>query len=199
MKKQAVLAASLAAVLVSGCAAMGAIGATGKNTSLYSTNQPVVSRNNYVIDVNLDGSYGLASAESKRVSEWFDALKLGFGDRISVDFGDNPANNAAGQEVQRLASQHGMIMSETAPVTAGAVYAGTARIVVTRSTAAVPNCPNWSKSTEANFNSSNHTDYGCATNSNMAAMVADPEDLVRGRESTVKNDWGAGMARKKPN
>lgn len=188
MKAKIIILAAMTGIL-SGC---GSIGATGANTSLYSTNQPVVTRTNYAIDVNTDGYSGMSPSETQRVSDWFDALKLGFGDRIAVDFGDNGANKAVIQEVTRLAGLHGMVITETAPVTPGAVVPGTARIVVTRSDASVPNCPNWSKHTEANYNSSNHPGYGCATNGNLAAMVADPEDLVRGRESTPRNDNGAG-------
>jgi pilus assembly protein CpaD len=188
MKTQIILFASIAGVL-SGC---GTIGATGTNTSLYSTNQPVVTRTNYAIDVNTDSYSGLLPSETQRVSEWFDALKLGFGDRIAVDFGEYGASKAVKAEVARLASLHGMTMVDAAPVTPGNVTPGTARIVVTRSDATVPNCPNWSKHTESNYNSSNHPGYGCATNGNLAAMVADPEDLVNGRESTIKKDWGAG-------
>lgn len=164
----------------------------GTNTSMYSTNQPVVERTNYAIDVNLEGYGGVSATESQRVSDWFDALKLGFGDRIALDYGDGTANTAVRRQVGDLAADHGMILEETAPVTAGNIAQGTARIVVTRSTASVPNCPNWAKPNDANFNSSNHPNYGCAVNSNMAAMVADPEDLVRGRKSSLRKDFGAG-------
>jgi pilus assembly protein CpaD len=195
MKAKIILIASLAGVLA-GCNTMTG---AGTNTSLYSTNQPVVERTNFAIDINTDGFNGMPITETKRVSEWFDALKLGFGDRIAVDFGDHAANAATRQEVVRLAALHGMIMTDAAPVTPGNVAPGTARIVVTRSTASVPNCPNWSKHTESNYNSSNHPGYGCAINGNLAAMVADPEDLVRGRESTLRNDTGAGRVRTKDN
>jgi pilus assembly protein CpaD len=165
-------------------------GATGANTSLYSTNQPVVQRSNYALDVNVDASGGLSPVEQNRLTDWFEAMKLGFGDRIAVDFGDGYADAVTKQAVRDVAAKYGMLVSETAPVTSGNVAPGTARVVVTRSTASVPNCPNWSKTTEANYNSSNHPNYGCAVNSNLAAMVADPEDLVRGRESTPENSRG---------
>jgi pilus assembly protein CpaD len=183
MKANIIMTAALAFTLA-GC---GAMGATGANTSMYSVNQPVVERTNYAIDVNLDGYSGMSAAERARVSDWFSALKLGFGDRIAIDYGDNGLGGSAQNDVADLASMHGMVISDTAPVTAGNIAPGTARIVVTRSKASVPDCPNWSKTTEANFNSSNHPNYGCATNSNLAAMVADPEDLVRGRESPPRN------------
>jgi pilus assembly protein CpaD len=194
MKAQIILLASIGGIL-SGC---GTIGATGPNTSLYSSNQPVVTRTNYAIDVNVDSYNGMLPSETQRVSEWFDALKLGFGDRIAVDFGDNGASRAMTDEVSRLASLHGMTMVETAPVTPGNVAPGTARIIVTRSDASVPNCPNWTKHTESNYNSSNHPGYGCAINGNLAAMVADPEDLVRGREASPRNDNGAGRGTGRP-
>ncbi len=192
MKSNIILIASLAGLL----SACGTVGGVGTNSSLYSTNQPVVARTNFAIDVNTDGYNGLPASESNRVSEWFEALNLGFGDRISVDFGDNGDNGAVKQEVTNLASQHGMVVVDTAPVTPGNVARGTARIVVTRSEASVPNCPNWSKHTESNYNSSNDPNYGCGVNSNLAAMVADPEDLVRGREASLKRDRGAGRPNK---
>jgi pilus assembly protein CpaD len=82
------------------------------------------------------------------------------------------------------------LLVDTPPVTAGNVAPGTVRVVVSRSTASVPSCPDWSKTTEANYNSSNHSNYGCASNSNLAAMIADPEDLVRGQKPKVDGNSG---------
>lgn len=182
--KAKIIATTALAFCLAGCGSMGA------NTSMYSTNQPVIERTNYAIDVNLDGYSGITDPERNRVADWFDTLKLGFGDRIALDYGDGPVSAAAKQQVASMAAEHGMILVETAPVTAGYVTPGTARIVVTRSKASVPSCPNWEKPNESNFNSSNHPNYGCAMNGNMAAMVSDPEDLVRGRESTARNSRG---------
>jgi pilus assembly protein CpaD len=168
------------------------MGATSNNPSVYSVNQPVVERTNYVLDVNLDGYSGISASEQGRLMDWFDALELGFGDRIAIDYGDSGVNSSAKDDVADLAAKHGMILVETAPVTSGNIAMGTARVVVTRSTASVPDCPNWSKTTEANYNSGTHPNYGCAVNGNLASMVADPEDLVRGRKSTIRKDKAAG-------
>lgn len=187
--KANIIATAALAFCLAGC---GSIGATGVNTSMYSTNQPVVERTNFAMDVNLDGNGGIGESERRRVFEWFDAMQLGYGDRIALDHGDGIVNVQANQQVSLIAADYGMLLVDTPPVTAGNIVPGTARIVVTRSKASVPNCPNWSKSTDANYNSSNHPNYGCAVNSNMAAMVSDPEDLVRGRKSTLRNDHAAG-------
>jgi len=52
--------------------------------------------------------------------------------------------------------------------------------VASGNTASVPNCPNWGSRAR---NSVAETDgnYGCAVNSNMAAMIANPQDLLHGR------------------
>ncbi|MGL5838056.1 MAG: CpaD family pilus assembly protein [Sphingorhabdus sp.] len=179
MRVKLILTASLALALA-GC---------GDNTTVYSTNQPVVQRTNYVLDVNVD-SGGVSSFEKGRIAEWFEAIKLDFGDRISVDYGNAFADGAVKASVAAIASDYGVLMTDSAPVTPGGVTPGTVRVVVTRSSASVPDCPNWSKTTEANYNSSTSPNYGCATNSNLAAMVADPEDLVRGREQSTQTTRG---------
>ena len=52
--------------------------------------------------------------------------------------------------------------------------------VVAGNVATVPNCPNWSsqgKDTAA----ATDANYGCAINGTMAAMIADPADLIHGK------------------
>jgi pilus assembly protein CpaD len=175
IKSKFLIVTSLSLVLA-GCSTLDA------NTSMYSVHQPVVERTNYAIDVNTAGG-GISSSERVRVSEWFDALKLGYGDRIALDYGDGYSNAAAKQDVAELADRHGMLLVDTAPVTPGNVAPGTVRIVVTRSKASVPGCPDNSKTSDRNYNSAVSSNYGCAANSNLAAMIADPEDLVRGQQT----------------
>jgi type IV pilus biogenesis protein CpaD/CtpE len=52
--------------------------------------------------------------------------------------------------------------------------------VVSATQAQVPNCPNWAS---GGVDSAALTDsnYGCASNTNLAAMVADPMDLIHGK------------------
>ncbi len=174
----------IAALLTAG---LTACGTPGTNTSLYSVHQPVVERTNYSIDLDASGAE-LSSVETNRLTQWFDALELRYGDRVSIDYGNGYANAAVNQRVARLAAERGIIVAQTAPITAGAITAGTARVVVTRSKASVPSCPNWSTDTDTNDNAANHSNYGCSVNSNLAAMIADPEDLVRGRRAETLDD-----------
>ncbi|MEH6682950.1 MAG: CpaD family pilus assembly protein [Qipengyuania sp.] len=152
-----------------------------ENRSLYSARQPVVERTSFTLDVNTVGD-GLAVSEQQRVSGWFEAMGLGYGDRVSLD--DPTANPALKDDLAALAGRHGLLVTEGSPVTAGYVEPGQARIVVTRSTASVPGCPDWSANNEANEYNATYPGYGCAVNGNLAAMVANPEDLISGQQGT---------------
>jgi len=87
--------------------------------------------------------------------------------------------------VGAIVARFGLLMEGEAPVTAGEAPAGGLRIVVSRSIAGVPGCPSWRDRAEANFHGGLSDNYGCATALNLAAMVADPRDLVEGREPGV--------------
>jgi pilus assembly protein CpaD len=52
--------------------------------------------------------------------------------------------------------------------------------VVSADRAQVPNCPNWS-SGGLDSAAATDTNYGCAVNSNLAAMIANPMDLIHGK------------------
>jgi len=161
--------------------ALGACSGMPTNKSLYSDNQPVVERNNYTFDVQSSQS-GLSIADQQRLDGWFEALELGYGDRVSID--DPLASDAVLEAVSQLAGRHGVLLSDEAPVTSGASQPGYARVIVTRSKAHVPGCPNWSATSDMNYNNGTSPNYGCATNSNLAAMIANPEDLIEGQKGT---------------
>lgn len=156
-------------------------GGMPENRSLYSVKQPVVERTNYTLDVRTNGS-GLPISEQQRVDGWFETMGLAYGDRISVE--DPTSNPAVESAVAELAGRYGLLVSPAAPTTAGFLEPGQARIVVTRSSASVPGCPDWSVKSDMNYNNSTHPGYGCATNSNLAAMVADPQDLLEGKKGS---------------
>ncbi len=169
--------------LLAGC------GGVPTERGLYSTKQPVVERTNYTLDVQTNRS-GLPISEQQRVDGWFDTMELAYGDRISID---DPTNNPALKTaVSDLAGRYGLLVSETAPTTAGFLNPGQARIVVTRSNASVPGCPDWSAKSDTNYNNATSPGYGCAVNSNLAAMVADPQDLLEGKKGTGESVVASG-------
>ncbi len=152
-----------------------------QNRGLESVHQPVVHRTDYVYDVP---SSGLSGADRDRLDGWFQTLRVGYGDRIAIDGADAGSR----RDVQQIAARYGLLLDSTAPVTAGEIAPGQVRVVVSRAKAEVPGCPDWSRTSQPEFNSNSMSNYGCAMNSNLAAMVANPEDLVRGRTDNGVTD-----------
>jgi pilus assembly protein CpaD len=160
---------------VAGCGGMPT------NTSLYSVKQPVVERTNMVMDITTTTA-GLPISEQQRLNGWFETMNLRYGDRIAIENpGQNPAVTGA---IRDLAARYGLFISDTAPVTSGYLQPGQARVVITRSTASVPGCPDWSAKSDMNYTNGTSPNFGCAVNSNLAAMVADPQDLLEGRKGS---------------
>lgn len=155
------------------------------NRSLYSENQPVVQRTDYVYDVSTTGD-GVSEAELGRLADWFESLNLRYGDRISVD--TSYGGDGVRRDIGRLTAGYGLLLSDGAPVTAGSVRPGYARVILSRATASVPGCPNWRQKELSGAPVSTESNYGCATNSNIAAMIANPNDLVLGQDGTISGD-----------
>lgn len=160
------------AALLGGCA-------TDHNRGLESVHQPVVSRTDYVFDVQ-GSDYGLAAGEAARLAGWMASLRVGYGDAIAID---DPSNSpGVRQEVAAQAAGRGLMLNDTAPVTGGPIAPGAVRVVVSRAVAGVPGCPTFKHDVSGypNFDGHTSSNYGCGVNGTLAAMVANPVDLVRG-------------------
>ena len=169
----------LAAAVLSGCAySQNDLPDRG----VAAVNVPVVTRADFVFDAAApDGSP--ASGEAARLNAWFAGLDLGYGDSIYVD-----GPYGARSDVAQVAGNYGLLVSPSAPVAGGPLAPGTARVIVSRMRASVPYCPNWSLPAQPNPQNRNMSNFGCSVNSNLAAMVANPQDLVHGREGTGVGD-----------
>ena len=66
--------------------------------------------------------------------------------------------------------------------------------MVSRTRAVVPNCPNWSVPAQPNYGNLSLSNLGCAVNANLAAMVANSEDLVRGQDGGLTDSYTATRA-----
>lgn len=182
MKMRPLLLASLASVALAGCGTA--------NRGVESVHQPVVSRTDYALDVQSDPS-GLVPGEADRLNGWLAAMRVGYGDTVAID--DPYGNNGSARgDVAQVAARFGLLLAEQAPVTSGTIAPGTVRVIVSRTKAGVPSCPDYSRMYEPNFDSHTSSNYGCATNANLAAMVANPADLVRGTADEVGENNNAG-------
>lgn len=158
-------------------------------SGLSTTHVPVVSQTSYVFDAAAPGGV-LAADEATRLDNWFQSLQLGYGDSIYVEGSDGPARG----QVAAVAGQYGLLISDGAPVTQGALVPGSVRVIVSRAEAHVPGCPDWSRPSQPDFNNKTSSNYGCGVNGALAAQVANAQDLVRGRGGPSAGD-GATAAK----
>lgn len=181
MKKIATWTALALATTLSACS-----GTAHSNKGLDSIHQPVVRNEIFQFDLAA-GSGELAPSEQGRLQGWLDAMGVRYGDRISIDDPSVYGSSEAQATVRAIIERRGLLLSNDVPVTTGAVPAGSIRVIVARASAHVPNCPDWASKSSINPNNATSSNYGCATNSNLAAMVADPNDLIKGA-SADRND-----------
>ena len=182
--------ASKSALLVVAAVLSGCAYKPGPNfeAGMSAVNVPVVSRADYVFDASAPGG-SLSPSEAARLDGWFRSLDLRYGDSIYIE---GSYSEGARSQIAGIASSYGMLVSEGAPVTSGAVVPGNVRVVVSRNVASVPNCPNWERKSQPNYNNETMPNFGCGVNANLAAMVASPEDLVHGRAGGAVSDVTTG-------
>ncbi|MET0365340.1 MAG: CpaD family pilus assembly lipoprotein [Sphingobium sp.] len=176
------LGSILAVALAAGSPAL-AKSKTPTNRGLESARQPVVQRTDFVFDATPDGYNGLSANERRRILDWFDAIDLGYGDRVSLADTGGYAGSGVSNAVSDLVGHYGLLLADRAPATVGEAPSGSVRIVVSRASASVPGCPGWSNHAELDLQGGLSYEYGCGVNGSLAAMIANPDDLVQGRES----------------
>lgn len=173
------LSIKIAGALIAVALPLAASAKDRPNRSVESVHQPVVSYASYVFDVQANGA--LAPQEARRLNDWFVSIGLGYGDQVAIAGDASYVSPEVRDGIADVAARHGMLVGEDSSATAGEAPAGAVRLIVRRSMASVPGCPDWHQKAEASMNLATSSNFGCGLNSNFAAMVANPEDLVRGQ------------------
>lgn len=181
------------------CAAILAVAATAAhaapratpaahNRGLASEHQPIVSRTDFVFDAVV-GPNGLATGEPQRLAGWFDGLALGYGDTVTLADPGGWRGDRASDGVGMVLSRYGLLLSGNgAPLEVGRPPAGSVRIVVSRAVARVDGCPDWARGNYSGFDNATASNFGCAAAQDLAAMIANPQDLVDGAHAATGAD-----------
>ena len=82
---------------------------------------------------------------------------------------------------------HASSLGEHAPATSGSGEQSWKKnrrveIVLERYFVTTPACPDWGRKSGLDYANQPHSNFGCATETNLGLMVAEPRDLVRGRD-----------------
>ena len=58
----------------------------------------------------------------------------------------------------------------------------------------MPGCPDFSRDSSVEYDQNTSSNYGCATNASLAAMIAQPEDLIHGKGQSGTDPVRSGKA-----
>jgi len=137
------------------------------------------------------GSTSLGAAEAARLAPFVADGGILPEDRIAIAEADSSGKAAEQRRNALLKALRSQGVGASVSV-AQSPKVGRDRIVLEIEHAVVtpPNCPNWSKP-PIDYSGQVSSNFGCATTTNLAAMVADPADLLRGNPAGRPD---AGMA-----
>jgi pilus assembly protein CpaD len=178
------------AIAVGGCVTSGS---TPVNTGLASIKTPVVTQSQVSHTIRFDGTR-FAAGEEAALATFFRLAGIGYGDRLRLE--DSSPEGAAERyaAVTTVVGRFGLpLQPRSANVAASQTPAGQARLVVVRATAEVAGCPDWSRGQNPNWRNETTSNHGCATNANLAAMVADKNELLDAR--TLDNQNAGAIAK----
>ena len=166
-------------LLASGCGGANAPAETGWS-------DPVPLKQNKVEfvtlghDVQFAGrSKTLTASEADGLFAFLKQNMVGEGDTVTVASAGTSTLAAQRQAVTLADLKRRHIRAVSATDTALAFDGVSVR--VGRTVVTAPRCPDWSKPEADNPTNSPSSNFGCATESSLALMVADPADLVRGK------------------
>lgn len=158
-------------------------------------------------DVRFDGtSDTLSEREAARLDAFLSARKTGPSDRLFIDLPDAENDEEAISDVNEDSRARSIVahLSEQGhavygrPLPHGAAPdADTVRLVVERHVVVPPGCPDWRQPGNRNYENAPSSNWGCANVTALGLMVADPRDLVEGRDYEAADATAAADAVKR--
>jgi len=116
----------------------------------------------------------LTANEFDRLNNFLVMINIGYGDRIELS-GGTPGQRSAINDYLRP-----LMLPVRAYPNLGVSEVLTVSVV--RHVVSAPSCGNWSKPSDMDLGNAPGPDFGCSTNSALAAMVANPADLLGGED-----------------
>ena len=208
-KSTAICSVFLAGLLMSGCASYQRDHVTvGSVPSDYRTKHPImVSQDEVKADIVVGSSMkGMSFRQENVVNDFVRRFRQSGARNIRLILPSGSANEASARRVSKgivhQMKKHGVQKDQIKVLSyhaSGHGDAATIRMSYDHVAASVSSkCGEWDDDLNNTVENRNYSNFGCATQNNLAEMVANPEDLVnpRGsseidatRRNTIINDW----------
>jgi pilus assembly protein CpaD len=162
-----------------GALLLAACNTTGNWTEVQAPKQNRVEPVRLVHDVRFPSGAQITPHEMAQLEGFITRHDLGYGDQVYVLTETGGALPQRTQNVLNYMKAHGIAAVGLPSVEA---QPGLVRVVVNRYVVVPPNCPDWSKPATADYSNTPMSNLGCATTANLGTMVADPRELIQGRQ-----------------
>jgi len=181
--------AALGVLLLAGCAS------TASDWSEFQApKQNKVEPVRLVHDVRFTSGAQISTAEMGQLDGFIARHDLGYGDRVYVLTDATGASSQRVRNVLNYMKAHGIAATGLSSVEA---QPNVVRVVVNRHIVVPPNCPDWSKPMTSDYSNTPMSNLGCSTTANFGMMVADPSELIHGRQPGAADaDASSGAIRR---
>jgi len=123
----------------------------------------------------------LTSAQASGLAKFMTRNSIHEGDAVTVVDAGNASTLTTARQSAVLAELRAFHI-QAASAADPALSADTIRVHADRTVVTAPACPDWSKPEADEPNNLPSSNYGCATETNLAAMIANPADLVKPKQ-----------------
>ncbi len=139
------------------------------------------------------GEARLTNGQRRRLDTFLDRLNAGYGDRLYVVAGParkgepkDAAVRVAERRRQAVTAYLELRKLQVLPLRIefgiDAPFRGAVKVIMRRYVVTLPGCPDWSGRPGLSYDNTPSSNFGCATATNLGLMVADPGDIVAGRD-----------------
>lgn len=180
---------SLSAKALTTALALGLAGLAGGCTSQSQWHDTATAKRNTVELVRMThmveydaGASRLSAAQAAALDAFMAENGLRYGDEVWVDAGTGPLASARREAVISRFREMGITVSDADLAYGPAPARNEARVIVGRYVVTPPDCPDWRKPSDRDYLNTPSSNMGCATMTNLGLMVANPKDLLHGRE-----------------
>lgn len=119
--------------------------------------------------------------ERARFQSFLAQMRMTPSSRVAVSAAPGPLAGPRAEAVRALLTEQRIESMSLARDSLGDIGPGSVAVIVGRYVATPPDCPDWRKPANQNLQNSPSSNFGCANSVNLALMVEDPADLLRGR------------------
>jgi pilus assembly protein CpaD len=158
-------------------------------TPAQSSKQNQVEAVRLMHDLQVPASGSLSAAEIAGLDGFLARHQVGYGDDVTVIAAANRNHAPLTEYLHKQGIDAHPIAANGIDVPTGGL-----RLLVERYVVIPPNCPDWSKPSRTDYGNTPMSNMGCANATNLGLMLADPRDLLQGRQPGAADGTASAAA-----